>query len=82
MVAWIWTPNAEAATPYVSALPVASENPPPAEASRLLGAIPLTQIASQVGVSRGTLYAHMDAIRGGTGVRPGITWYPQAGRAR
>jgi hypothetical protein len=34
-----------------------------AQASDLLDAIPLTQIAREIGVSRGTLYAYMPAIR-------------------
>jgi hypothetical protein len=34
-----------------------------AEAADLLGEVPVTQIARQVGVSRGTVYAHMAAIR-------------------
>jgi AcrR family transcriptional regulator len=34
-----------------------------AEASRLLGTVPLTQIAREIGVSRGTLYTHLPAIK-------------------
>ena len=37
------------------------------EAGSLLDILPLTQIARQIGVSRGTLYAHMDAIRAARG---------------
>lgn len=34
-----------------------------AEASRLLGTVPLAQIAREIGVSRGTLYTHLPAIK-------------------
>lgn len=60
--------------PAISGHPLAGSHPPRgrprlmtaekiAEASRLFGTVPLTRLARHIGVSRGTLYTHMPAIK-------------------